>query len=93
LANGVLFETSFISSGKFIEVIPHLTTGVHELPQNPGQGDKFHEMRWSMCVAFYFAMGMAGKLIDAVDNTTNKHVFKSPDVFLHAFTQLWLWPL
>ena len=57
------------ANGAFIDVITHLTTGVHELPQNPGQGDKFHEMRWSIRVAYYVPMGMAGKLIDAVDNT------------------------
>jgi hypothetical protein len=53
--------------------------------RNPGQYDKFHEMRWSMCVAYYVPMGMAGKLIYAVVNTTNKNAFKSPDVFLRSF--------
>ena len=82
--HGVLFcETWFISSGKFIVVITHLMTGAHELPQNQGHGDKFHEMRWSMRVADYVPMGVAGKLIDAVDNTTMRMFFKSPAVLLH----------
>ena len=60
--------------------------------RNPGQYDKFHEMRWSMCVAYYVPMGMAGKLIDAVDNTTKRNVFKSPEVCVHSFTTYCLWP-
>jgi hypothetical protein len=38
-------------------------------------------MRWR--VAYYVLVGMVGKLIDAVDNTTNNNVFKAPHVFLH----------
>ena len=71
-------------------MISHLTTGAHELPQNLAQGDKFREMRWSMCVAYYVYLGIAGKLIDAVDNTTKRKLFKSPDVFLHLFTHIFV---
>ena len=40
-------ETSFISAGKFLDVITHLTTGVHELPKV-----KLHDLRGAMCVAY-----------------------------------------
>ena len=33
---GVCEQTSFMSSGKFIDVVSQLKTGVHELPQKPG---------------------------------------------------------
>ena len=39
-------------------------------------------MRWSMRVAYYVIMGMAAKLIDAVDNTATNKVFKSPQVLM-----------
>ena len=55
--------------------------------KNPGQGDKFYEMRLPMCVTYYVPMDMTGNIIHAVDNTTKKHVFKPPDVFLHAFAK------
>ena len=49
-------------------------------------------MRWAMCVACYVPPGMAAQLIDSVENTMNKNIFKSPDVFLQPFTKYFLWP-
>ena len=38
-------------------------------------------MHWAMCVAYYVFPGMATTLIDSVDNTAKKNVFKSIDVY------------
>ena len=67
-------------------MITNLTTGAHELPQAPGQVGKLNEMRWAMYVAYSAPLGMAAKLIDAVDNTANNNVFRSLDGLLHYFT-------
>ena len=87
-----LCETSFISAGKFLDTISHLTTGVHELPTQVDRAGVVNEMRWAMCVAYYIPAGMGAQLLKVVQTTTKKNVFKSPDVFLQPFTKYFLWP-
>ena len=85
-------ETSFIWFDNFLDVIAHLTTGVHELPQKQDKNGKLYEMRWAMCVAYYVPPGMAAMLVCVVENTAKGHVFKSPDAFLRRFVKYFLWP-
>jgi hypothetical protein len=87
-----LCETSYISGGKFVDTIAHLTTGVHELPVQTFKTRKSSRMRWAMSVAYYVPPGMAAQLIGVVSKPERRNVFKSPDTFLEPFTKYFLWP-
>ena len=67
-------ETSYISGGKFLDTIIHLTTGLHELPRQSYRAAEPSQMRWFMCVAYYIPPGMAAQLIDVVDRPRKKQV-------------------
>ena len=60
--------TSYMSGGRFLDTIIHLTTGMHELPVQSYRTGEFSQMRWAMCVAYYIPPGMAAQLIDVVDH-------------------------
>ena len=87
-----LCEILYISGGKFIDTIVHLTTGMHELPVQSNRTGEPSQMRWAMCVAYYIPPGLAAQLIDVVDHPQKKKLFKSPDIFLAPFTKYFLWP-
>ena len=85
-------ETSYISGGKFVDTIAHLTKGVHELPVQTFKTRKSSQMRRAMCVAYYVPPGMAAQLIGVVSKPERRNVFKSLDTFLEPFTKYFLWP-
>ena len=54
-------EALLISSGKLKDMNIHLTTGVHELPQKPGQGGKLNGARLVHLRWILYALGHGGK--------------------------------
>ena len=85
-------ETVYTSAGKFLDIIIHLTTGMHELPVQRYRTGEPSQMPWAMCAAYYIPPGMAAPLVDVVDHPQKKKVFKSPDILLAPFTKYLLWP-